>query len=357
MNKKDNEGEEKAPVRGEEVDAETKEILDEMEDDGIDTGRKAAADSEKGDDKNSDSDDSDDSDEDEDSEEEEDEDEDDESDEDDDEDEEDDEDSDDSEEDEDDEDSEEDDEDDEAEGDDEDSEDDDDSGRRPEGRKNKKIPLWQHKKALRQQEKKLRKELVSAAKDASESTDDVSENDDDVKEIAKKYGLNEKLGPKLVADIIKAAANRTSTKITDEEIKKIRKDIADRKENEKFGDEMRKTEKTIRKLFGKVSLGDKARIQSKLRKIAYTSQYKHYSLNDILRLNRKVFMPKEKRRTGEGSGTRPTGKVSNVKKYDLTNPSSIPWDKLSDAEFDEVSAALEGGKSRVKIIKRRNNRR
>jgi hypothetical protein len=229
---------------------------------------------------------------------------------------------------------------------------DEDQGRRPADAKDKKVmPMWQHKKALKQQEARLRKELVAAAVDASESGDDIDEDSEAVQDIVSKYKLNKDLGPGLVASILKLAEKRAG-KVSDKDIQRIKQDIADRKERELFDKDMAKAVKVGTKILGS-ELTEKQK--AKLKEMAYTKEYRHYSLTDILRLNRKAFLPKEKRQTGETKGNPPAAKSRTSKRYDLSDPNSIPWDSLSDEEFDEVSAALEKEQPKMKII-RKNGR-
>lgn len=223
----------------------------------------------------------------------------------------------------------------------EEEEDEDEEDDQPQGRTKRFIPLWQHKKEMKQLEKRMKRDLQKAAQNASETADDVDEDSDDVQEIVTKYGLPKDKGPEFVSALIKAATKRMSKEISVDDIKKLRKQVADQEEERQFNREMSKTEKTIRKLFPEVRSKDLARIKERVKKLAYTERYQKYSLRDIVLLNKEKLAPKDKKRTGESAGDRGATKVKASKRYDLSNPDSIPWADLSDEEFDEVSAELE----------------
>ena len=92
-------------------------------------------------------------------------------------------------------------------------------------------------------------------------------------------------------------------------------------------------------------------MKARLKQLAYSERYKRYKLEDIVSLEKGSFAPKKKKKTGEHKGT--GGKVTTKRKYNLNDPDSIPWDGMSDKEFDEVSEKLAAGKGRLKITKRR----
>ena len=223
-----------------------------------------------------------------------------------------------------------------------DDDDDEDGDGKPDGRKARFIPKWQHKKELKQQEKRLRAELSGAAQEASQTAEDVDEDSDEVKDIVKKFGLPEETGPAFVATIINAAAKKAGKAIPTEDLKKMQKAIADQEEDRQFQREMRKAESKLTKLFPNAKKKDLERIKKKLTRMAYTERYEKYSIVDIATLNAEKLQPKKKKKTGETSGGKgKKTKVKATKRFNLDEPDSIPWADLDDDTFDELSAELE----------------
>ena len=233
-------------------------------------------------------------------------------------------------------------------GEDDEEEEEDGADKETEERTLRHIPLWQHKKELKQQEKRLRTELGKAAKSVAERSDDIDEDSDEVKEIVDEFGLDPEKGPRFVQKLIQAASKRSGN-ISKAEFDEMKEKLRDSEEDKRFNEDMRKTTKTIRKLFPEVSPGDMEQIKEKIKELAYTKRYAKYSLDDIVTLNRESLSPMKRKKTGEKG--RKIGGERGVESYDLENPDSIPWGELSDKEFSRISDELAKKNRKLKIVR------
>lgn len=236
---------------------------------------------------------------------------------------------------------------DEDEEDDEDDDEDEDGEDSPQGRKkdgDEMIPRWKMKAALRKQKLRFQKDVQ---KTATGSQGAISAS-----EIVKKYGLSKEKGEDFVKDII--AATRAEMGISPDfgqRLKQFESVAEEQAEEAGFEKEWKSkgTTKALERLFPKASGKDLDVIKRKAHDLAFTKRYAKYSLEDIIRLNRKSLLRDKKKSIDDHKG----GSKRGLVKYDLDNPDSIPWGDLSIQEFERVSDQLgkRSGK-RMKIYRK-----
>lgn len=247
--------------------------------------------------------------------------------------------------------------DDEEEKDKEDDEDEDEEKEELKSRKRpvKNIPVWQHKmevkRAKQEADKQAREEMESELKKRVEDTPKgLSEKSDEIQSIVKEFGLDEEQGPKFVKSLIDVVEKKMGASEFSKKVEKLESELADAKEEAEFNKEFDTVSSVLRDEFGELSNKDLSRIKKKLKDLAYSEKYHTYPLEDIVKLKSGELKPSGKKKTLEKKRTRQGNR--NVKSYDLDDPDSIPWDDLSDEEFDKLSKLLEERTPRVKIYRK-----
>lgn len=137
-----------------------------------------------------------------------------------------------------------------------------------------------------------------------------------------------------------------------ERMQKIEKDALVKAEEIGYETDFSKQKKLVEKLFPEADEKAINRIKAKVKELAYTERYAKYSLEDIIRLNRKTLAPVERKKTGE-----PSKGGAGQARYtaDMIDPEKIDWDTMSVDEAEKVMSQLEkqqGKKNQLKIYRR-----
>lgn len=241
--------------------------------------------------------------------------------------------------------------------DDEDDEEDNDDDQNANKKGNKKIPAWMVKMNERRVSKAIKDAQAKASKDFEEkngrkpNANEKKELDSDLaKDFEEEFGV---APDENTVKFLKFLEKRTGLNPeTKERLAKIEKDALARAEEIGFEQDFSSQKKLINKLFPEASEKVINRIKAKVKELAYTEKYSKYSLDDIIRLNRKSLAPVPRTKTGEPSKG---GKGMARYTADNIDPENIDWESMSNEEAEKVMNALEkkqGNLSRVKIFRK-----
>lgn len=224
--------------------------------------------------------------------------------------------------------------------------------------KEKAVPAWM----VKMQERRLQQEIARAREEARKEfekehgrkpdADEKKELDSNlVDDFKEEFGIEPDENTKKFLQFLEKRQPKLSPEFT-ERMAKIEQANIEKLEEIGFEKDFSQQKPLIDKYFPK--LDDKAlnRIKTKVKELAYTEKYAKYSLDDIIRLNRKALTPVERKRTGE-----PSKGGAGQARYTVDNidADKIDWDSLSIEEAEKAMASLEknqGKTSRLKVYRK-----
>lgn len=218
----------------------------------------------------------------------------------------------------------------------------------------KQIPVWKHKMELKRQKQRIEAELKKSAN----RNDGEVDIEKEVADAVTKFKLDPEVGKEFLITIRDLTAKAIEKKFgISEDLKKSLSVFEERQreqlEERGFEQEFGKNLKTIRKLFPDAEQSQIDKLKARVKELAYTKKYANYALEDIIRLNRKTLAPATKSKSVDGHKA---GTSRSSVRYDLSDPTSIPWSELSPEEFEKVSEALASRSTARSKIYRKGKR-
>ncbi len=246
-----------------------------------------------------------------------------------------------------------------TEDDDEDQDDaDDDAGKTKDKTKDKPVPAWM----VKMQERRIAKEVAKAREEAraefekehgrKPNADEKKELDSDlIDDFKKEFGVEPDENTMKFLKFLEKRSPKLSPEFT-ERMAKIEQANIEKLEEIGFEQDFSKQKKLLDKYFPDADTKALDRIKVKVKELAYTEKYAKYSLDDIIRLNRKALSPVERKKTGEKSkGGNGTARYT----ADNIDADNVDWESMSIEEAEKAMNALEkkqGKVSRMKIIRK-----
>jgi len=202
---------------------------------------------------------------------------------------------------------------------------------------------------LKRLEKNLTKQLgeiaeqlkgISSKPAGEERKEELSDKIAEIKKIAEDVGLDPEPLAKVAEAILKATRNPELEERLEKSEEKEKAREYWEKQNELFGKEFDKTKELdeFKEDFGKLTAAETQELKQKLNKLAF-GKYQSYSIRDILVLKRDELLPGKRKtaESGRGGAQRSKGSIDLSGKTVLSDEEQR---NLTDEEFDVYSTNL-----------------